>query len=103
MQKVGDSRSEKMRVGVNWTARGLWGLGVLWIVSTAGCASQTPRPSHHPLNLSTRVPSAERRCRNPDGKLLSEQATVAEAMRESVNPLLTRVSFLMFHDPRPGD
>jgi hypothetical protein len=39
-------------------------------------------------------------CRNPEGAVLGGDTSLLEVMRQAVNPSLSRISWLLFHDSR---
>jgi cytochrome c556 len=61
-----------------------------------------PRPVARP-SVAWPPPAGERECRDAEGAVIASGATIAEVMRRSVNPSLSRISWLLFHDPRPED
>src|SRR5262245_47055961 len=73
---------------------------VLPLLLVASCAA--PRPAVHGAEL-VGPSSLPRDCRTAEGALLDPNAPLAQVMRESINPALSRISFLLFHDPRPAD
>src|SRR5258708_7815277 len=73
-------------------------------MAALSCAA--PRPTERPSSraeLAVAREDARREGRTVEGVLIDAHAPVAEVMRGVITPSLSRISWLLFHDPRPAE